>query len=410
MIKFVTTLAAASTATVLAFGLAVPAMASPSAMTNLVQHPDGTLTIVKSTEMGKNSGKILFSTPDEAVETTVTPLDVQVHHEDEGLDVGLANRISDDPNRYHQWGLTTLDIEPAWVQSKGQGITVAVIDTGVDVTHPDFEGRAVQGYVAPGQTDMDKHGHGTHVAGIIAAGDNNGIATTGVAPDVKIWSAKVTGDDGRGSSDWMAQGIVEAVNAGVDVINVSMTANAPMPLVDAAINQANARGIPVFAAAGNDALKGSPTRWPAAYGSTIAVGSVTRSGTLSNFSNTNSYVDITAPGSAIMSLLPGTMTGMMSGTSQATPHVAGTAALLKALKPGITPEEIKQVLSSTATGSLKILDIHAALAAVGAKRVDTLDDAKQAEDEQVAPKPQKPLNLNAPKPVNPIRHFTRPER
>lgn len=396
------TLSTLTAAAVMAFST-IPAMAADSQTIRLVERADGTLAVYKGGFIGGKSGQVLASTTEE-ISTFITPL------EEEEVDASISSAtddpFSDDPNRFGQWGLTQLDIEPAWVHTKGAGVKVAVIDTGVDTDHPDFEGRVIRGYTAPGQSEGDKNGHGTHVAGIIGAGDNNQIAGAGVAPDTTIFEAKVTKDNGIGNSTWMAEGIVAAVNADVDVINISMTANAPMPLVEAAINQATARGITVLAAAGNDGMKGSPTRWPAAYDNVIAVGSVTRYGSMSSFSNTNDYVELTAPGSAITSTLPNGHVGMMSGTSQATPHVAGAAALLKGLKSSMSNTEIRNTLVSTTTGEFKTLNIHNAFAAVGFSKVNF----EPLESPVQALKPEKPIRQEAPKAVNPIRHFIRPER
>lgn len=399
------TLSSITSAVVLALA-ASPALGQDAAMASLVQRADGTLAIERGAlTLDKAFGQqVLASTTDE-VATFIEPIE-EVDQVDEVPSIDAMPTLAQDPARQSQWGLTQLDVESVWGQSKGKGITVAVVDTGVDITHPDFEGRVIRGYTAPGEREGDFNGHGTHVAGIVGAGDNNNIGGTGVAPDVTIWEAKVTRDNGIGNSTWMAEGIVAAINANVDVINVSMSASAPMPLVEAAINQAVARNIPVIVAAGNEGQKGSPTRWPAAYANSIAVGSITRNQKISSFSNTNSYVDLTAPGSAIYSTLPGGGTGMMSGTSQAAPHVAGAAALLKSVAPSLSSTKIREVLTKNTDGPLNTLCVHASLAAVGFPRKSEIP---------AAPAPQRliatqPTNPNAPKPTNPIRHFTRPER
>ena len=406
MNKIARTLSTLTTAAVLAISSS-PALAVNTNQVSLVQRADGSLAITtQHSHLDKllSNDKVLATTTDE-VATFIEPI------QDDDLGgplAGIATQAHDakDPNRSSQWGLTQLDIEPAWSHTKGEGVTVAVIDTGIDITHPDFEGRVTRGYTAPGQNQGDFNGHGTHVAGIIGAGDNNQIAGTGVAPDVKLWEAKVTQDSGIGNSTWMAEGIVAAINANVDVINISMTANAPMPLVEAAISQAVARNIPVFAAAGNEGLKGSPTRWPAAYSNTIAVGSITRSLTRSGFSNVNDYVDLTAPGSAINSLLPGGGMGMMSGTSQATPHAAGVAALVKALKPSTSANAMRDLLVNNTDGELKTLNAHKSLGALGFQKTAPVLLAPSPNN----PKPNNREHTNAPKPNNPVRHFIRPER
>ncbi|WP_336248638.1 S8 family peptidase [Stomatohabitans albus] len=382
---------------------AAPSLAADSPTIRLVERADGTLAVQKGGLYNGKAGSRVLAETQEEIPTYTTPIkEVDTIIETDCAAI-VSSALSNDPDRMSQWGLSKLEIESAWSHSKGEGVKVAVIDTGIDKNHPDFEGRVIRGYTAPGQREGDYNGHGTHVAGIIGAGDNNQIAGSGVAPDVTIFEAKVTQDSGVGNSSWMAEGIVAAINANVDIINISMTANSPMPLVEAAINQAVARNITVFAAAGNDGLKGSPTRWPAAYANTVAVASITRDDKLSPFSNTNDYVDLTAPGSSIKSTVPNGAVGFMSGTSQATPHAAGAAALLKSYNHNMTNHEVRETLISTTTGKLRTLNIMNAIATQGFKK-----EPVQSIEQPV--NTVNPLHQSAPKPINPVRHFSRPER
>lgn len=431
-------------AAVIAGGLSTPALASEGEVTRLIERPDGTLA-VETVEDGIfnkffTSDKVLAEQREE-VETIPAPLDVVAPVEaDDDTEVAAAR--ANDNERADQWGLDFLKAEQAWAYTKGKGITVAVLDTGININHPDFEGRAVRGFVTPEASPGDQNGHGTHVAGVIAAGANNHIDMAGLAPEVKIWEGKITYDSGKGTSTMMAAGITAAINAGVDVINLSMTSNYEMPIVHRAIIEAKNRGIPVFAAGGNDQDLGSPTRWPAAYDEAIAVGALQRDGQYAPFSNTNDYIDITAPGRSIVGLNKDNGTMYMSGTSQATPMVAASYALLKAANPNLSSDDYLKAILGTTKGQLKHLDLLAALGQVAPAPIPQPVDETPVNSAPVSPyqpapapapqpiahplpglsapapapapdpksEPQTPNKPNAPKPMNPVRHFVRPER
>lgn len=436
-------------AAVIAGGLSTPALASEGEVTRLIERPDGTLAVetVKDGLFNKafTRNKILAEQREE-VETFTAPLEEVSPAEETGV---AATRANDDV-RWDQWGLDFLKAEQAWEYTQGEGITVAVLDTGINVDHPDFEGRATRGFTTPEATPGDQNGHGTHVAGVIAAGANNHLDMAGLAPKVKIWEGKITYDSGRGTSTMMAAGITHAINAGVDAINISMTSNSDMPLVHTAIVEAKKRGIPVFAAAGNDKDQGSPARWPAAYDEVIAVGALQQDGTYATFSNTNDYVDVTAPGRYIVGLNKNSGILHMSGTSQATPMVSASYALIKAANPNMSSDNLINTLLSTTQGQLKHLNLVGALNQVApapakpqplaeapvsynpapaqpqpapapapapvqqpvARPFQSLSAPAPAPAPAPQPQPlsQTPKKPNAPKPLNPVRHYVRPER
>ncbi|WP_229069755.1 S8 family peptidase [Actinoplanes sp. DH11] len=277
---------------------------------------------------------------------------------DAQLDVPVsvaAAPTGSDPYRSRQWGLPKIKATTAWAKSTGAGVTVAVVDTGVDGNHPDLAGKVLTGYdairdVAGGNSDAN--GHGTHVAGIIGAVTGNGVGVSGVAPGTRILPVRVFGADGSGYMSDVAQGILWAADHGAQVINMSLGSDGKLEALSDAVAYARGKGITVVAAAGNDRQKGSPTSYPAADAGVIGVAATDAADRYGSYSNAGSYVDVAAPGSDIVSTYPTRLTGgdyvAMSGTSMATPHVAAVVALLKAYRPALTPDQIETALETSA--------------------------------------------------------------
>lgn len=263
--------------------------------------------------------------------------------------------LAGDPHRHHQWALNALAIEGPWALSTGAGIDVAVIDTGVAGTHPDLAGRLCSGVAFLGGDGVaqegggatDPHGHGTHVAGSIAAVRNNGIGIAGVAPSARVLPIRVLDAQGSGSSSDVARGITWAVDHGAEVINLSL-GGPHSQAVQTAVDYAESLGVVVVAAAGNAGVAGPPN-YPAALEQVVAVASHEPNGAVSTFSTRGTYVDVAAPGSGILSTARDGSWVYMSGTSMATPHVAGVVALLLDDEPGLTPLQVRERLNTTAT-------------------------------------------------------------
>jgi subtilisin len=225
------------------------------------------------------------------------------------------------------------------VDTTGEGVHVAVVDTGIDATHPDLVGRVggswttvgswVAGTAAP--AGQDDNGHGTHVAGTIGASDD-GAGVVGVAPDVTFHGVKALTAAGVGYNADVARGIELAAEKGWDVINLSVaTTNATgTRMLRDACAFARERGVVIVAAAGNDGSCEDCVAAPGHLETTIGVGATDRNDRLAAFSSTGPGVDIAAPGVDVRSTHPGGTHVRMSGTSMATPHVAGAAALLRA--------------------------------------------------------------------------------
>lgn len=232
---------------------------------------------------------------------------------------------------------------------KGNAVKVAILDTGIRLNHPDLT--VYGGYDATGTGSYnDDNGHGTHVAGTVAALDNT-VGVLGVAPAVRLYSVKVLDRNGNGTYSDIIAGIQWAINNNMDIINMSLGGSTGSTALQNACNAAYNAGILLVAAAGNSGTASGSTEcinYPARYSSVIAVGSITSSNTRSSFSSTGSTLELMAPGSNIYSTTYNGGYGTMSGTSMACPHVTGVAALIKSVKPSLTNVQIRNILNATA--------------------------------------------------------------
>ncbi|MBM3269633.1 MAG: peptidase S8 [Candidatus Sericytochromatia bacterium] len=246
-----------------------------------------------------------------------------------------------DPGWSNQWGLRAVSAEQAWDLAKGAGTRVAVLDTGIDQNHADLAaklcqtcGEADQKDFTASRTGVDDHyGHGTHVAGIAAAITDNGVGVAGAGWSADLLNGKVLNDSGWGYYSWIAAGIVWAADRGAHVISMSLGGYSGSAVLGDAVDYAWGKGSVLVAAAGNDNT--ASQLYPAAYGNCVAVSAIDQAGNRASFSNYGSWVDVAAPGVSIYSTLPNHKHrlrtrnyGYLSGTSMATPFVAGEAALV----------------------------------------------------------------------------------
>lgn len=226
------------------------------------------------------------------------------------------------------WNITAFNLPKAWEYSQGEGVVIAVLDTGCDLNHPDLIDNLLPGYnfVTPGKDPVDGNGHGSHVIGTLVA-MNNDIGVVGVCPKAKVRPVKVLADDGNGNLMNVAKGIRWAIEQKVDLISMSLGAPFPVQEVRKAIQAAQDVGIVCFVAAGN-AGNTKDVFYPSAYPETIAVGAVDINMRRASFSNTGLNLDFMAPGVDIFSTVPDSWYATLSGTSMAQPFVCGVGALL----------------------------------------------------------------------------------
>jgi thermitase len=264
----------------------------------------------------------------------------------------LQNQIGPNDLLYqeqYQWNLPAIRAENGWDLTRGkEEVIVAVIDTGVDLNHPDLKNRIIEGHNILENNNFpdDDNGHGTHVAGIIASETNNQEGTAGITWYNKIMPVKTMEAGGYGTSFDIAKGIMWAVDHGADVINLSLGNYQTSEMMKHAVDYAYKHNVVMVAAAGND--NSTQPSYPAAYPEVLAVSAVDFNGSRASFSNYGDYVDVTAPGVQIPSTYFNQQYAALSGTSMATPHVAGLAALIRSENPSLSNQEVMNIIKKTA--------------------------------------------------------------
>lgn len=268
------------------------------------------------------------------------------------------------------WSLQRVQLDALWAQSKGKGVRVAVIDTGVDAGHPQLKGavdaKSGRNFLPKGLKDdngdpvdrgkengtTDTVGHGTKVAGIIAARPAGKTGFVGLAPEATIIPIQQNDADGNGDTSTLAKSIRYAVQAKAQVINISQdTSHAaePDPDLKAAVDEALAREIVVVASAGNDGAGGNVKKtYPASYEGVLAVAASDRNNERASFSQSGDFVDVAAPGVDMISTVPKGGHCLDNGTSFSAPYVAGIAALIRAKHPKWTQRQITAQIEQTA--------------------------------------------------------------
>ena len=314
-------------------------------------------SVAETLAMLRRNGDIELARPDYRTRLADTPNDPFFTR----YQYNLRNRggVLDIPQGIQLQTTAGADIKasPAWDVAKGNPETViAILDSGVDMTHPELAAKVVSAgrdFANDDDDATDDNWHGTHVAGIAAADTDNSEGIAGVAWTCRILPVKVTEADGTGFYSWITEGIIWATDQGADVINLSLGGDVPDSFLEDACKYAFERGVVLVASAGNDA---GSVLYPAAYDSyVLAVAATDYNDEPADFSNFGPQVDVAAPGVYILGPAPQWFVGeaslpylFVSGTSQAAPHVSGLAALIKSLKPELEPAEVMKIIRYTA--------------------------------------------------------------
>lgn len=262
------------------------------------------------------------------------------------------------PPQEPPWGIVRIGADLAWETTEGGTIKVAILDTGIDLEHPDLQAN-IKGNVNlinPRKSGNDDNGHGTHVAGIVAAADND-IGVVGVGPEISLYAVKVLDRKGSGWLSDLIDGLDWCIKNEMEVINISLGSSSDNQSFYDAISRTCQAGITQVAAAGNDGEDDGAIIYPAKYDETIAVSAIDKKDHFAYFSSYGEEIDLTAPGVDINSTYKGGEYKVLSGTSMAAPHVSGTAALVLTTPVDLfdsdadgiwDPDEVKNKLEATA--------------------------------------------------------------
>lgn len=239
-----------------------------------------------------------------------------------------VHHLSPYGQQFYGWEITAFNIPALWNKSRGDGIKVAVIDTGCDLNHVDIKDNLLEGknFVEKNQAPYDKNGHGTHVAGTIAAIDN-GYGMTGVAPNAKIIPVKALNDKGEGNINDIAEAVKWSADVGADMITMSLGSPNSSSTLERAIKYASQKNVIVFCAAGNSGIN-TEIMYPAKYQDVIAIGAIDEQMERTYFTCSGEELDFLAPGQDIISCVPDNKYAMMSGTSMSNPFAVGAACLV----------------------------------------------------------------------------------
>jgi subtilisin family serine protease len=331
---------------------------------------------------GRLLAQPIFSANQRALAATYTRSGIRIHHTISGINVhvlqtpegaeeqvaaalmktGLFTYVEpdyiataattltpNDPNFSSQWHLASINAPSAWSITTGAaGAPIAIIDSGVDSTHPDLSSKLVAGwnFVTGTSNTADDYGHGTAVAGVAAAATNNGIGIAGVSWNNPIMPLVVIDSTGSASYSNIDSAIQYAADHGARIINISLGGPSSSSALQSAVNYAWSKGAVIFAASGNSST--STPMYPAACTSVVAVSGTEPNGTLASFSDYGSYIDLAAPGDSILTTMSGGGYGYWEGTSFSSPIVAATAALALSVKPGLSASALVNLLEQNA--------------------------------------------------------------
>lgn len=263
-----------------------------------------------------------------------------------------------DPLLPAQYGWTVVGGAEAWTRgAKGQGVTVAIIDSGIDAKHPEFAGQILPGWDVSGKESgpggqEDGYGHGTHVAGVVGAKANNGQGIAGLAPEAKLLPVRIFNNFGHSKEGASAEAVIWAVDHGAQVINASWGSPLPGEAAKEAVRYAMSKNVVFVAAVGNSGKNGDEDpSYPAAIPGVLAVAGTTDLDGWASFSTWGNFITIAAPGEGILSTYPtakGNGYRIMRGTSMAAPCVSACAAVLRGAHPDWGQDRIRELLHATA--------------------------------------------------------------
>jgi subtilisin family serine protease len=255
-----------------------------------------------------------------------------------------ASSTPNDPSFFSQWHLTTINALTAWITTTGSVQPIAVIDSGVDLAHPDLAGRVTAGwnFVLGNSNTEDDLGHGTATAGTLGAVTNNGTGVAGVTWNNPIMPLVVLDSTGWAAYSNIASAITYAADHGARIVNISIAGTSSSSTLQNAVNYAWNKGTVVFAAAGNS---GSSTpMYPAGCTNVVSVAATDQSNALAGFSNYGPWIDLAAPGVSVLTTSFGGGYGYWSGTSFAAPIAAGVGGLVLAVKPSLSASGLVTLL------------------------------------------------------------------
>lgn len=250
--------------------------------------------------------------------------------------------------QFYGWEIIKFEIQKYWKYSMGEDIKVAVIDTGCDINHNDLKDNILEGFnfIYPGKIPFDGNSHGTHVAGTIAASNNN-LGMVGVAPKSKIIPVKSLDDSGSGDLKNVIDGIIWAADNDANILTMSLGSPHQSKHMESAINYAASKGCLIFCAAGNSGPR-SDIMYPARYKNTISIAAIDSNLKRTDFSCSGESLDFLAPGKDILSCVPDNRYAKMSGTSMSNPFAAGCAALaISAIGRNLSREEFIKIFKKS---------------------------------------------------------------
>jgi len=314
---------------------------------------DSSKNSTESFQSLKNNPNVLWVEPNRVI---TVPKVIKEGNDGPLAHIRDAESFPNDPMFNDQYSHQLTHAQDGWKVSQGKAdIILAIVDTGVDVEHPDLKGKTVPGYSAyPGQNPgKDLQGHGTHCAGIAAAITNNGVGVAGVSPNAKIQPVKVLGDNGSGTYAAVADGIAWAGTHGAKVLSMSLGGPSSSQAIEDAVNVALKNDVIVVAAMGNNG--DASLSYPAAIKGVVSVGATDSDDKIASFSQFGPHISVSAPGVKILSTFPTyknaigmTNYGKISGTSMACPYVSGLSALVRSTFPELKGPEVRAKIEKSA--------------------------------------------------------------